>query len=114
MLCGYPPFYGQCGADCGWERGEFCNSCQETLFTCIQDGFYDFPTSEWVHVSDDAKDLIRRLLVREPRERLSAAEVLCHRWVTCPPASTPLATPKILTRYVWVSFNIVLNGNRKM
>jgi MAP kinase interacting serine/threonine kinase len=98
MLCGYPPFYGQCGADCGWERGEFCNACQETLFTCIQDSFYEFPPSEWNNVSEDAKDLIRHLLVREPRERYSAADVLNHRWVTSPPASTPLATPKILTR----------------
>ena len=28
LLCGYPPFYGCCGSDCGWERGEFCQSCQ--------------------------------------------------------------------------------------
>ena len=28
MLCGYPPFYGQCGKDCGWERGEACPACQ--------------------------------------------------------------------------------------
>lgn len=28
LLCGYPPFYGNCGMDCGWERGDNCNSCQ--------------------------------------------------------------------------------------
>ncbi|XP_013791067.1 MAP kinase-interacting serine/threonine-protein kinase 1-like [Limulus polyphemus] len=28
LLCGYPPFYGRCGSDCGWERGEFCEGCQ--------------------------------------------------------------------------------------
>jgi len=98
MLCGYPPFYGQCGSDCGWERGEFCNSCQETLFTCIQDGFYEFPSSEWSNVSEEAKDLIRHLLVREPRQRYSAQDVLDHPWITCPPVATPLATPRILTR----------------
>ena len=32
LLCGYPPFYGNCGSDCGWERGEACMSCQEMLF----------------------------------------------------------------------------------
>ena len=100
MLCGYPPFYGQCGDDCGWERGENCSSCQEMLFTSIQDGFFEFPDSEWSTVSDDAKDLIRHLLVREPRKRYSAQEVLEHPWVRCPPAPTPLATPRILTRYV--------------
>jgi MAP kinase interacting serine/threonine kinase len=28
LLCGYPPFYGSCGSDCGWERGENCQACQ--------------------------------------------------------------------------------------
>ena len=105
MLCGYPPFYGQCGDDCGWERGENCSSCQEMLFTSIQDGFYEFPDSEWSAISEDAKDLIRHLLVRDPRKRYSALEVLEHPWVRCPPAATPLATPRILTRYAIALFN---------
>lgn len=98
MLCGYPPFYGQCGLDCGWERGEACQSCQETLFTRIQDGMFEYPDNEWQDVSNNAKDLIQKLLVREPRKRLTALEVLQHPWITCPPAATPLATPGILTR----------------
>ncbi|XP_071178532.1 MAP kinase-interacting serine/threonine-protein kinase 1-like isoform X2 [Mytilus galloprovincialis] len=98
MLCGYPPFYGQCGGDCGWERGEACQSCQETLFTRIQDGMFEFPDNEWGDVSNDVKDLIQKLLVREPRKRLTALEVLQHPWITCPAAPTPLATPGILTR----------------
>lgn len=98
MLCGYPPFYGQCGSDCGWEKGEMCNNCQETLFTSIQDGFYEFPEAEWSNISQDAKDLIQKLLVRDPSKRYSAAEVLSHQWVVNPPAATPLATPRILTR----------------
>lgn len=28
MLSGYPPFVGNCGADCGWDRGEVCRVCQ--------------------------------------------------------------------------------------
>ncbi|KAK3756116.1 hypothetical protein RRG08_033001 [Elysia crispata] len=98
MLCGYPPFYGQCGEDCGWEKGEACQDCQELLFNSIQDGMYEFPEDEWRCVSDNAKDLIRHLLVRNPRKRYSAADVLEHPWVTSPPAATPLATPHILTR----------------
>lgn len=103
MLCGYPPFYGQCGDDCGWEKGENCSACQEMLFTSIQDGFFEFPDSEWSTVSEDAKDLIRHLLVRDPRKRYSAQEVLEHPWVRYPPAATPLATPRILVRYVFHS-----------
>lgn len=98
MLCGYPPFYGQCGEGCGWEQGEACHDCQELLFTSIQDGVYQFPEDEWQGVSDNAKDLIKHLLVRNPRKRYSAADVLAHPWVTSPAAATPLATPHILTR----------------
>lgn len=28
MLSGYPPFVGRCGADCGWDFGEPCHTCQ--------------------------------------------------------------------------------------
>jgi len=101
MLCGYPPFYGQCGEDCGWERGEACQDCQELLFTSIQDGLYEFPNVEWDMVSDGVKDLIRHLLVRNPRKRYTAEEVLNHPWVTQPASVTQLqqlATPQILTR----------------
>lgn len=38
LLCGYPPFYGNCRTDCGWERGENCQECQQLLFDSIQDG----------------------------------------------------------------------------
>jgi MAP kinase interacting serine/threonine kinase len=98
MLCGYPPFYGQCGEDCGWEKGEACQECQELLFNSIQESVYEFPQEEWICVSENAKDLIRHLLVRNPRKRYSAADVLKHPWVTKPQAATPLATPHILTR----------------
>ncbi|KAK3092128.1 hypothetical protein FSP39_025399 [Pinctada imbricata] len=98
MLCGYPPFYGQCGEECGWERGEACQDCQESLFTRIQEGIFEFPDNEWEDISDNARDLIRRLLVRDPRKRLTAVEVLHHPWVQTPPAPTPLATPRVLTR----------------
>lgn len=38
LLCGYPPFSGNCGEDCGWNRGENCRTCQELLFESIQEG----------------------------------------------------------------------------
>uniref|UniRef100_A0A0B7B6T2 Protein kinase domain-containing protein n=1 Tax=Arion vulgaris TaxID=1028688 RepID=A0A0B7B6T2_9EUPU len=98
MLCGYPPFYGQCGEECGWEKGEACQDCQELLFNSIQESVYEFPQEEWNCVSESAKDLIRHLLVRNPRNRYSAIDVLQHPWVTKPQAATPLATPHILTR----------------
>lgn len=44
----------------------------------IRAGDYSFPFSEWRHVSDSAKDLIRRLLDVNPDNRVSAAQALQH------------------------------------
>ncbi|XP_037058734.1 MAP kinase-interacting serine/threonine-protein kinase 1 isoform X7 [Peromyscus leucopus] len=81
MLSGYPPFVGHCGADCGWDRGEVCRVCQNKLFESIQEGKYEFPDKDWAHISNEAKDLISKLLVRDAKQRLSAAQVLQHPWV---------------------------------
>ena len=94
--------------DCGWERGEACQDCQELLFTSIQDGVYDFPEVEWECVSESAKDLVRHLLVRNPRKRYSAQDVLNHPWVTNQQSSNQLATPQILTRFVLHTFCLLL------
>jgi serine/threonine protein kinase len=81
LLCGYPPFSGNCEEDCGWNRGENCRQCQELLFESIQEGRFSFPESEWDDVSDEAKDLICGLLVKEAPKRLSAEAVLNHPWI---------------------------------
>uniref|UniRef100_A0A8C3SDW0 non-specific serine/threonine protein kinase n=1 Tax=Chelydra serpentina TaxID=8475 RepID=A0A8C3SDW0_CHESE len=81
MLSGYPPFVGNCGTDCGWDRGEVCRVCQNKLFESIQEGKYEFPDKDWSHISSDAKDLISKLLVRDAKERLGAAQVLQHVWL---------------------------------
>merc|ERR1712025_1437683 len=62
LLCGYAPFSGNCGLDCGWERGESCIDCQEMLFASIKQGEVIFPIQHWEKVSIEAKDLILHLL----------------------------------------------------
>jgi MAP kinase interacting serine/threonine kinase len=47
----------------------------------VQEGRYSFPEEEWAHISREAKDLIRQLLVREAAARLSAERVLQHPWL---------------------------------
>nr|XP_023699572.1 MAP kinase-interacting serine/threonine-protein kinase 2-like isoform X2 [Paramormyrops kingsleyae] len=90
MLSGYPPFVGRCGGDCGWDWGEPCQACQNMLFESIQEGKYEFPEKDWAHVSSSAKDLISKLLVRDAKNRLSAAQVLQHAWVQgCAPNALP-------------------------
>jgi MAP kinase interacting serine/threonine kinase len=98
LLCGYPPFYGCCGSDCGWERGEFCQACQDQLFTCIQDGTYDFPERDWAFISEDAKDLIRHLLVKDASQRYTAEMVLNNPWVAHGGPRTLLETPRVIRR----------------
>lgn len=100
MLCGYPPFYGgDCDqAECGWDQGEPCDECQNRLFSRIQAGVFDFPEEEWGGVSDQAKNLILRLLVRDARKRLTADEVLAHAWLSEDAPFTQLSTPNILFR----------------
>lgn len=38
LLSGYPPFSGNCEEECGWNRGENCQKCQELLFESIREG----------------------------------------------------------------------------
>lgn len=73
-------------------------------------GRFSFPEAEWHDVSDEAKDLICRLLVKEASKRLSAEAVLNHTWIRMcdkePPTSKqasrtkPLQTPNNIRRYV--------------
>ncbi|KAG8539108.1 hypothetical protein GDO81_021444 [Engystomops pustulosus] len=98
MLSGYPPFVGNCGTDCGWDRGEVCRVCQNKLFESIQEGKYEFPERDWAHISSQAKNLISKLLVRDAKERLSAAQVLQHPWVQGDAPERGLPTPLVLQK----------------
>merc|ERR1719278_1141543 len=78
LLCGYAPFSGNCGLDCGWERGESCTDCQESLFSSIKLGQVEFPEQHWAAISSQAKSLICQLLTKDCSARLSAGEMLAH------------------------------------
>jgi len=45
-------------------------------------GNYSFDQPVWESISDQAKDFIRKLLVVEPDERLSAAEAIQHPFIS--------------------------------
>ncbi|KAF9810579.1 hypothetical protein SFRURICE_021032 [Spodoptera frugiperda] len=63
LLVGCPPF---------WHRK------QMVMLRNIMEGKYSFTSPEWADISDDPKDLIRRLLVVEPSERLGIIDALNH------------------------------------
>merc|ERR1712183_1196843 len=81
LLSGYPPFSGSCGHQCAWAAGGACDLCQLNLFNNIQQGKFEFHSKEWSGVSGAAKDLIRKLLVKDAKKRLSARDVLYHEWL---------------------------------
>lgn len=81
LLSGSAPFQGDCGRKCGWDQGEPCEDCMGLLFKNIHRGRYCFSTDSWGHVSTEAKDLIQKLLVKDPTRRMKASEVLAHPWL---------------------------------
>ena len=67
LLCGFTPFD------------------EENMvlgFKQIMEGLYDFLDPYWTSVSDSAKNLIRKLLIVDPKARLSAEDALQHPWIT--------------------------------
>lgn len=66
LLCGVPPF---------WAENE------QGIFEEVLHGRLDFQSEPWPSISEGAKDLVRRMLVRDPKKRLTAHEVLRHPWV---------------------------------
>lgn len=40
-----------------------------------------FTEPEWDDVSDDAKDLVKRLLTYDPAKRISASDAVQHKWI---------------------------------
>ncbi|KAK3017801.1 hypothetical protein RJ639_004414 [Escallonia herrerae] len=66
LLSGVPPF---------WDETE------QGIFEQVLKGELDFVSEPWPNISDSAKDLVKKMLVRDPKKRLSAHEVLCHPWV---------------------------------
>lgn len=61
LLSGVPPFWGE---------------TEKTIFEAILEGKLDLETSPWPTISESAKDLIRKMLIRDPKKRITAAEAL--------------------------------------
>lgn len=79
LLCGYPPFYDENDAK---------------LFEAILHANYTFHSPYWDHISEDAKNLIRQLLVVDPTKRLTAEQALNCTWFNIEP-STPTSASMI-------------------
>ncbi|RLN42826.1 hypothetical protein C2845_PM01G24200 [Panicum miliaceum] len=54
---------------------------EQGIFEEVLHGKLDFESEPWPSISEGAKDLVRRMLIRDPKKRLTAHEVLRHPWV---------------------------------
>ncbi|CAN1290211.1 Calcium-dependent protein kinase 17 [Linum perenne] len=66
LLCGVPPFWAES------EHG---------IFNAILRGHVDFTSDPWPSISPQSKDLVRKMLNSDPKQRLSASQVLNHPWI---------------------------------
>ncbi|KAG4185915.1 hypothetical protein ERO13_A08G010400v2 [Gossypium hirsutum] len=66
LLSGFPPFWAES------ENG---------IFSAILRGEIDFKSDPWPAISPQAKDLITKMLNLDPKQRLTAQQVLNHPWI---------------------------------
>lgn len=59
----------------------FMGRSQKELFRKIVAGKYEFTDESWNTISDDAKDLVKKLLVLNPDERITAKNAVRHPWL---------------------------------
>ncbi|XP_020245168.1 calcium-dependent protein kinase 18 isoform X1 [Asparagus officinalis] len=66
LLCGRRPF---------WDKTE------DGIFKEVLRNKPDFRRKPWPSITNGAKDFVQKLLVKDPRTRLTAAQALSHPWV---------------------------------
>lgn len=59
----------------------FMGRSQKELFRKIVAGKFTFAPEDWDHISAEAKDLVKRTLVLDPDERMTAMDALRHPWL---------------------------------
>ncbi|KAK4272656.1 hypothetical protein QN277_021177 [Acacia crassicarpa] len=84
LLSGVPPFWAESEAD---------------IFNEVLHREIDFKSDPWPNISESAKDLVRKMIDRDPSKRLTAHEILCHPWIRVDGSAPdkPL-DPAVLTR----------------
>ncbi|XP_076935190.1 calcium-dependent protein kinase 29-like [Bidens hawaiensis] len=66
LLSGVPPFWGE---------------NERSIFKAILEGSLDLHSPPWPSISPSAKDLISKMLTRNPKKRITADKALEHPWL---------------------------------
>lgn len=66
LLSGVPPFYAE---------------NENAIFEAVLQGEIDFKSPPWPSISNSAKDLVKKMLIHDPKKRITAAKVLEHPWL---------------------------------
>ncbi|EGG15187.1 protein kinase 1 [Cavenderia fasciculata] len=67
LLCGFPPFG---------------DPSDVNFFDRVKRGGFSFPSPYWDEISEDAKDLIKKLIIVDVEKRLTIDQTLSHPWFT--------------------------------
>jgi phosphorylase kinase gamma subunit len=98
LLVGCPPF---------WHRR------QVIMLRTIMEGRYSFGSPEWEDVSEAAKDLIRRLLVVNSSERLTATEALLNPFFQISDSPSKVVfTPRKKFRAAAIAVSVICSLSR--
>jgi len=67
LLCGYEPFYGE---------------NEKQLINDNKTAKVEYPKDDWKDISIEGRDLVERMLERDPAKRIVASKALMHPWIT--------------------------------
>lgn len=67
LLCGYEPFYGESEKD---------------LIDENKKAKVEYPDDDWEFVSVEGRDLVEKMLERDPSKRIAPSKALQHPWIT--------------------------------
>lgn len=57
----------------------FFTENEKGIFNAILEGEIDFVSEPWPSISDSAKDLVRKMLMQDPKKRITSSQVLGTR-----------------------------------
>ncbi|PQM36616.1 calcium-dependent protein kinase 1 [Prunus yedoensis var. nudiflora] len=80
LLSGVPPFWGSLAVVFSFTFLSYAEN-EQGIFDAILRGHIDFSSDPWPSISSSAKDLVKKMLRADTKERLAAVDVLNHPWM---------------------------------